>query len=70
MTTELLEAIEQTLPNLETIKEQIIQIEVTRSNRAKLDEAYVAAADAIRTLSALSAAAQSTTAPRYVAGAP
>jgi hypothetical protein len=31
MTSELLETIEQTLPDLESINEQIIQIEVTRA---------------------------------------
>jgi hypothetical protein len=53
MNSELLEAIDNALPNLEDIREGIIQVEATNANRAALDGAYSAVADAIGTLEAL-----------------
>jgi len=53
MSIELLEAIETVLPTLEEIREEIIQTAVTKANRPKLDKAYSAVVDAIRTLESI-----------------
>ena len=53
MTSELLEAIENVLPNLEEIRERIVQQEVTKANRPRLDKAYVALVDAVTALHAV-----------------
>ena len=53
MSIELLESIENVLPTLEEIRKEIIQTAVTRVNRPKLDQAYSAVVDAIRTLESI-----------------
>ena len=58
MSNELLEEIERVLPSLESIREELIQTAVTKSNRQNLDDAYIGVVDAIRTLTAMAAATQ------------
>jgi len=58
VSNELLEQIETVLPTLENIRQEIIQVPVTKTNRAALDEAYASVASSIRTLAIMSESAK------------
>ena len=51
--SELIQSIENALPTLESIREEIVQTQVTKGNKPRLDKAYVAVVDAICKLHAV-----------------
>ena len=45
--SQLIQSIENVLPTLESIREEIIQAKVTKGNKARLDKAYTTLVDSI-----------------------